>query len=880
MRDRRLRFERLWWCLLGGVATGIGLSACAAKVPPGDRALVLGDGGYVNFGDPGNAFDLLPGGERTFALWLHYTGGQYHAKILDKIVRSPAIFGFDIFVNTYSGTLGVSTSGGTAADRSGFPQIGTAGTRPLNDGAWHHVAVVQRDTLLVGYVDGRQDLEMNVAGMLARLANDGPLRLGWNGTDIIHLRGPVDELSVWDRALSRGEVRQLMYHPPAAGAKGLRAYWPMDEEGGDVVHDRGPYGINGRAVDARWVPSDRPRTRPFRETPLFYILEAALGAALLYILMRLYGLRLQRQRDRLQRQVAERTAELEQAHVETAGALAVVEAQAGRLAELDRAKNRFFGNLSHEFRSPLSLIIGPLSDLRAGRFGTLEPAIGRQVAAALRNSRRLLRLTEQLLDLARLEAGALQLEVHRIDLVALIEGLVLAFAPAAERRHVRLERTLPSGPLRVYGDLRRLETVLANLLSNALKFTPAGGRVRIVAEAGEGRIVVTVEDTGPGIPADELPRIFERFYQTEAGVRQGQGSGIGLALARELVELHGGAIQVSSTHGSGTVFTVSLRPGRDHFDGAPHVAALHDGPPPLEKAAEETGGAMGTAVAAAPTYGPDAGAEPQPGAEGDAEEADRPVVLVADDSPDIRAYVRSHLEPAYRVEEAEDGTAALARARAGPPDLIVSDLMMSGLDGVELIHALREDPELSFVPVILLTARAELESRLGGLAAGADDYLAKPFEPAELLARIANLIAQRQRLRNQLQTAAAGAPGGTIESAETAAGTGGIESGLRAAIEAHLGDEQFDVRALARAVFMDRTTLYRHMREEMGTTPSDFIREVRLTRAAELLANRENTVSEVAYAVGYGSVSSFGRRFRDRFGCAPGAYAKQAASGS
>ena len=841
---------------LVALAAALVLAGCGPQLRPDDRALELTGRTFVEFPDRGDTFDLVAGGERTFALWLRYVGGQFHVKILDTQRTANAV-GYSVFVNVYSGTLGVWADGGTAVDPSGYTTLGTAGLRQINDSAWHHVALVQRDTLVLGYVDGRLDLELSVSGLLPGMANGNGLWLGWNGFDTVRFTGEVDELSVWNRALSAREIREFMFASPAVGAPGLLAYWPMDETDGEVVRDRGPSGLDGRVHDARWLSSTRPLAPPFRETLWFRVLVGAFAAAALYGLMRLYALRLQRQNVQLERRVAGRTAELEEAHRETAEALTEVEALAGRLAEVDRAKNHFFGNLSHEFRTPLALIIGPLSDLERGHFGSVEPAVRRQVAAALHNGRRLLRLTEQLLDLARLEAGALQLQVYRIDLSALIEGSVLAFGPAAERRGIRLVKELPVEPLSIHGDPQRIEIVLANLLSNALKFTPAGGSVSISAEADDERATVTVQDTGAGIPTDELERIFERFYQTEAGSRQGEGTGIGLALARELVELHGGTLEATSTEGVGTLFTLSLRRGRDHFADARDRVALHDGASPLEPPGRDL-------------PRDERGAEASHAAAGSDEDAERQLVLVVDDNREIRAYVRSHLERTYRVVEAADGLEALERARAGPPDLVVSDLMMPGLDGVELVRALREDPDLSFVPVILLTARAELESRLRGLESGADDYLAKPFEPAELLARIGNLIALRQRLRERLREAA------PVPSVETEADSNRLESRLRAVIETHIGDEGFGVPDLARKLAMDRTTLYRRMMEEMGTAPSDFVREVRLARAAELLAIAENSVSEVAYAVGYGSVSSFSRRFADRFGCSPGAYARQA----
>ena len=568
------------------------------------------------------------------------------------------------------------------------------------------------------------------------------------------------------------------------------------------------------------------------------------------------------------------------------------EAQARRLKEVDRLKSRFFTNVSHEFRTPLTLTIGPLEDLRSGEQGPL-PAWAREKAdLALRNSRRLLRLIGQLLDVAKVEAGEMRLRAQQEDLTPFLRGVALSFAPLAERRRVRLDVEAPEAPVPVYFDADKLEQIFANLLSNAFKFTPEGGTVRVSlgvegrdAEALEDEgcaatfaprmprsAVVRVHDSGPGVPAEALPHLFERFYQADGAPALLQaGSGVGLSLARDLAELHGGTVTAESAAGSGATFTVTLPLGRAHLtddqlatsdtgsDTEPASAALSSGdghgsglPTPELPTPNEAGGLSGDG-------GPD--------------EDDRTTVLIADDNAELRAYVRGHLEGRYRVLEAADGTRALETARTALPDLVVSDVMMPGLDGVALVEALRADRRTDFIPVILLTARATDEDRMEGLEGGADDYLTKPFSVRELRVRVDNLIASRRVLRERFAAdPPAPPPVRTPPRDGLPASDAAFLDRVRAAVNAGLGDEEFSVEELAAAVGQSRSTLHRRLRQLLGESPTGLLRHARLERAAVLLRERRGTVSEVAYAVGFRSVSHFSHAFRASYGVPPSAF--------
>ncbi|HYG64185.1 MAG TPA: ATP-binding protein, partial [Thermoanaerobaculia bacterium] len=488
-------------------------------------------------------------------------------------------------------------------------------------------------------------------------------------------------------------------------------------------------------------------------------------------------------------------------------------------------------------------------------------------------SQRLLGLVDQLLDLARHDAGQLRLKVRRGDLAALLRQRVESFLPLAERCRVELSLRLQEGRAELYFDAAELEKVFDNLLSNALKFTPPGGRVDVALTAppGSGRVEVTVEDSGPGIPADQVDRVFDRFYQVESADRRpSPGVGLGLALARHLVELHGGSIAAASREGKGARFTVTLRRGRDHFP-----AELLDETAPPAAAPAEAPDQAPVRSRALPTPLPPL---PEPGRIQPAPDDERMTVLVVDDNADIRAYIRRHLEPGYRVVEAADGAEALAQARRSVPDLVVSDIMMPGLDGHALFRALRLEPELELVPVILLTAKASPESRLQGLREGADDYLLKPFDPWELKARVDNLIASRRRLAERLTGVPQPLRAREIEAtaAATPAATPADEAFVaraQAVIEERLGDPELTVEALAAALRCDRSYLLRKLRALTGESPSDLIRSLRLQRAEQLLKTGAGTVGEIAYAVGFKSVAHFSNAFHQRYGERPSAFA-------
>ncbi|WP_221349587.1 SpoIIE family protein phosphatase [Streptomyces beigongshangae] len=424
--------------------------------------------------------------------------------------------------------------------------------------------------------------------------------------------------------------------------------------------------------------------------------------------------------------------------------------RAEELAELDRAKTTFFSNISHEFRTPLTLIMGPLEELRT-RFADGDRRVREELDVVHRNGLRLGKLVNTLLDFSRIEAGRMQATYEPVDLPALTGELASVFRSAVEKAGLVYDVDCPPLDEPVFLDRGMWEKVVLNLVSNALKFT-FDGSIRIAVRTEGSHAVVTIADTGIGVAADEVPRLFERFHRIEnARSRSNEGSGIGLALVKELIGLHGGTITADSTEGEGTRFTIRLPFGTAHLPTA-SVAPARDtrtvssADPYVQEALrwlpDEDGTGAGGGVPPVPPTGADTSPDRATGPAVTAR------VLVADDNADMRDYLTRILTGAgYRVDTVEDGAQALEAVRAQAPDLVISDVMMPELDGLSLVAELREDPRTASVPALLLSARAGQEASIEGLQAGADDYLVKPFAAAELLARVrANM--ELARLRN------------------------------------------------------------------------------------------------------------------------------------
>ncbi len=523
-----------------------------------------------------------------------------------------------------------------------------------------------------------------------------------------------------------------------------------------------------------------------------------------------------------------------------------------QLAETDGLKTRFFANITHEFRTPLTLMLGPLRQVIDR---TEEPGDLALLRVAEINAERQLALVDQLLDLAQLDASAMMLRATQTDLTAYLRQVLSAYESLADQRRISLELSLPETVVPLYFEEEKMNRILYNLLTNAFKFTPAGGRIRVAMTQDAKFAEVQVADTGRGIAPELLPHIFDRFFLAGNGRADTKGSGIGLALVREMVRLHHGKVSVTSRVGEGSTFTLRFPLGDRHL--TPEEIADQPAAPTPDP---------DFSAFAPQVESTDVDATPVPAASGA-----QPTLLLVEDNVEMRAFLLQMLAPHYRVTTAGDGAEGVSLALADPPDLIVSDLMMPEKDGYQLCRELKTDLRTSHVPVILLTARASRDALLEGLGEGADDYLTKPFDARELLARAANLIRSRRVLRERFAAAI------TVPASELAVNPLDQDFLTRALahVEKHLTDAQLSVDQLADALGTSRTQLNRKLRALVNQSSNQFIQSVRLQRAVQLLRQDGATVKEVAYSCGFSSPGYFSKVFRKEFGVAPGEYAEE-----
>lgn len=517
--------------------------------------------------------------------------------------------------------------------------------------------------------------------------------------------------------------------------------------------------------------------------------------------------------------------------------------QAEKLLEVDKAKSKFFANVSHEFRTPLTLIIGPLKDITKNPATISRAVTEKKAKLALRNSNRLLKLVNQILDISKVESGTMELQVKEVNIVTLVQSITRAFGSLAEQRQISITQEYFSEDIPLFIEADAIEKVMVNILSNAFKFTPPNSEILVSIKENHELIQIRIKDSGPGVEASELVHIFDRFYQTnESNTVNQVGTGIGLALSKELIELHKGSIKAESKPGSGLSIIVSLRKGNEHFEDS-QIAEVEDS---TELSIDELHLEEGEVN----------------GVQGQDHELGKTTILIIDDNQEIRSYLGEHLESEYRVLESDNGLDGLAMAKKKLPDIIVCDIMMPKMDGYEFCKELKNDPETDFIPVILLTAKAEQNDKLEGLGLGADDYIMKPFDIEEVKARANNLIQSRKKLMDRFSKSGIKLelPLVDLPKAEMIF----IEK-IRDQILAGMEDENFGVEELAQQTLTSRRTLHNRIKKITNKGASDLIREIRLERAHQLLTSQAGTISEVAYSVGFKSIAHFSRVFKEHF---------------
>lgn len=519
--------------------------------------------------------------------------------------------------------------------------------------------------------------------------------------------------------------------------------------------------------------------------------------------------------------------------------------------EVAKMKSNFFSTISHEFRTPLTLISGPIEQIKAS---TDDPKIQKELSIMQKNSNRLLSLINQLLDISRLESGSLSLSVSKSNIISLTRGVTMSFQSLAEMRQITLSTNIEAEFQEAWIDPEKVETILINLLSNAIKFSPDGSEVVVkISDPGKTDNLtwcrLEVANSGDGISKHDLEHIFDRFYRSSKSEHNGIiGSGIGLALTKELVQLHRGEIRVESSPGNNTVFIIELPISEQHYSDSEKLTAS---PRVIKTESVTTGETVDTFVSDTQLK---SNTDTKP-----------PLLLLIEDNEDVKNYLMDILNETYRLITAPDGEAGVDLAINEIPDLIISDVMMPKMDGYQVAKTLKMDEKTSHIPLILLTAKASHDDKIQGLKTHADEYLTKPFRPEELRIRIQNLIESRRQLKERYKRKFILRP----DKVEVHSMDEAFLLRVREVVDEHISDEAFTVEQLCREVGMSRSQLHRKLSALIDQSASEFMRSYRLHRAKDMINEDVASISEISYAVGYGSPSYFSKCFREEFGLTP-----------
>jgi signal transduction histidine kinase/ligand-binding sensor domain-containing protein/DNA-binding response OmpR family regulator len=531
-----------------------------------------------------------------------------------------------------------------------------------------------------------------------------------------------------------------------------------------------------------------------------------------------------------------------------------VQAQAEQIRELDAVKSRFFFNVSHEFRTPLTIVLGMAEQIAKtpGRWAQEGSEM------ILRNGRYLLNLVNHLLDLSKIDSGAMAIRYQQGNIVEYLRYILQSFESYAEQQDVRLH-FLPVHDATIMDyDAEKMLNIVSNLISNAIKFTPAGGAVYFEVgeriQGGKPFLQIQVRDTGIGIPEEQLPNIFDRFFQADnhhsSMLHTPGGTGVGLTLSKELVEMMNGRIEVASTVGKGSLFSVFL----------PIVRSSEPADTPDASVVARRVGAFAAL--------PKTQSEQAEGAEDSL-----PLALVLEDNMDVRRYLMANLSDDFRLLFASNGNRGLELAFEQIPDIVISDVILFGKNGYQVCAALKNDERTSHVPVILLTSRADLESRLAGLERGADAYLSKPFHPEELLLRMKKLL----ELRHELHKCYGAESEGALPLAPTQDQESQFLKKVRQVVERHLDDFDFGVKEMAEELHLSPSQLNRKLSAVTGISPNRYIRTIRLAKACELLKTPDLTITAIAMDTGFQDPDYFSKVFHKELGCTPTQYREKQA---
>ncbi len=528
-----------------------------------------------------------------------------------------------------------------------------------------------------------------------------------------------------------------------------------------------------------------------------------------------------------------------------------------KLSEIIQLQNHFFTNISHEFRTPLTLILGPSKQIFDR---TNDDKIKEEAELINRNAKKLNRLANQLLDISRIEAGRMQLKTSELNLVPLIKRIIFSFKSFAEKKQISLNFISKKEDIILFVDEEKIDKILSNILSNALKFTPNGGSVNVSVVLIPDAVKIAVADNGIGISKEHLSKIFDRFYQVDNSLsKEYEGTGIGLSLTKELVEIHKGRLMVESEENKGSTFTIFLPLGREYLLSEEILNKQvyeeikneeNNKLPPL----------LDDSVLISKLSNQNNYLE-------SLENYNKPLLLVIEDNSDVRKYIIEILFDYYRVIEAVNGEEGLSKSFDEIPDLIISDIMMPKMDGIKLCNLLKNDSRTSHIPVILLTAKATLKDKIEGLGTGADDYIMKPFEAQELKVRIKNLLEQRRRIHEHFKKYDI-----TFDDKNITAIDQKFLQNVVAIINQFISDEYFSVEVLADNLAMSRSLLHKKLSALAGEPPNELIKRIRLNKAAKLIEHKTGNISEIALQVGFNNPSYFAECFHKQFGINPSQY--------
>ncbi len=527
---------------------------------------------------------------------------------------------------------------------------------------------------------------------------------------------------------------------------------------------------------------------------------------------------------------------------------------------LNQMKLQFFTNISHEFRTPLTLILGPLEQITSNYEGSNW--MYKQLTAVEKNASRLLRLIDQLMDFRKFENNHLQLKASEQDIVSFVEEIYLSFKQYADLYKFDYQFIHDSERLPVWFDRDKMERVIFNLLSNAFKYTADGGSIKVMVRKKKERVEIAVADNGIGMAQQHLEKIFERFYEVDHSdnrlkTKYNKGTGIGLALAKGIVELHSGKIRVESKENEGSTFTLELLLGRSHLD----EEQLKSSDDKLVKAPSDA--VQDLLAEVSPTHFSDIKLPDS-----------SPTILVVEDNIEVRHYIAQLFRNTYHILEADNGKEGLKEALKHLPDLVISDVMMPEMSGIELCNALKTDVRTSHIPCILLTARTSVAYKHEGLETGADDYIHKPFNVKELKIKTKNLISSRQALREKFSSKSIVTPGDiTVTSVDEKL----LEKALKIA-EKNIPNEHFDTAVFCEELGVSRTMLFAKIKAWTNLTPNEFMMVMRMKRAAQILEQQKMNVSQVGFQVGFKNPKYFSKCFQKHFSVTPTNYAKRFAS--